>query len=280
MERQPQHARRERRAQIGIGPRASRGWQIGPKIRVGGTLGKIGQNVKIATGKVLSNPIVDAGLTFVPGVGPGLAAAAAAGGRALDTTNGGLHGTQGVMDLGTSALKGYGAGKLGQGVDNYMSSLLSSAKGADGATNWMDVAKNLFSGGGADGQGNLGALGDLAGKLGGGASSVLGGVSSALGGGGGGGGGSDLIDKLLLAGTVASGVADKQRAQGFQDKAASYATGNYDANAPLRDQARSLLQDRSTPDLSNIFANSENPYDRARRGSPALGTRAPVASTY
>lgn len=217
----------------------------------------------IGAGKAaLSDPWVQGGAGILTG---GMAIPALMGAA------GGLANGKGVTGAVTGALSGGLAGKTGNTVDSFLSSLLSkgsSTPGAPGGTNWMDIAKGIFSGGGADGQGSLGTIGDLAGKLGGGAS-----AGSGL-------GSTSLLDDLLMGGTIASGVADKQRAQGFQDKAASYATGDYDKNAPLRDQARTLVQDRSTPDLSSIFANSENPYDRARRGAPQLGTRVPVASTY
>lgn len=267
----PSIHRRARSDARGAGPRLARGFQIGPKIRIGGTIGKIGQNVKIAAGKALSNPIVDGALTLIPGVGPGLAAAAGAAGKVLDTSNGGLHGVQGVMDVAKGAAAGYGAGKLAVGLKSGIGSTISglmSGKNPDGSPmSVLDRLKGLVAGGGADGQGSLGTLGDIAGKIGG--------VAGAAGGGGGGGG--SLLDTGLLAASVASNAQQRAKANSLRDSGVDYLKSGYDERAPLRTRAMSMLQDTSTPDLSSIFKNDGNVYDQQRRGT--LAPQAPSAAS-
>lgn len=106
--------RRDRRSRtdvFGPGPSTRRGIQIGPRIRIGGTVGKIGQNIKTGVGKVLSNPIVEGGLSLIPGVGPIGSAIAGGLGRALDTTGGSV----GLGDIAGGALQG-GVSGIGAGA--------------------------------------------------------------------------------------------------------------------------------------------------------------------
>lgn len=105
--------------------------QIGPRIRVGGTAGKIGQAVKTGVGKVAQKaaPVV----SFF---NPMLGAAVGAAGDALDTTDG-------AFDFGKAAkgaITNYGIGKAGQAVKGA----LSSAGGAGGL---LSSAKKLATGG-------------------------------------------------------------------------------------------------------------------------------------
>ncbi len=86
---------------------ARRGIQIGPRIRVGGTLGKIGESVKQHAGQVAK--IASVPLSFM---NPALGAALAAGGRALHTN----EGAAGLGDLAGAAGKAYALGKVGQGI--------------------------------------------------------------------------------------------------------------------------------------------------------------------
>lgn len=182
-----------------------RGIQIGPKIRVGGTLGKVGQDLKIGAGKVASNPWVQgiAGATL----GPGAAAAIGALGKTLDTS----HGSVGLGDIAKGGVQGYGAGKLGQTVGGLAKGGLSLGK-----------VGGLVTGGGADGQGNFGALGDAAGKLGGGL-----GLGSL-------GGGGNLVD-MGLGGLAAANAAHLQgQSDQYAHNALDTANQSYDARAPLR----------------------------------------------
>lgn len=221
--------------------------QIGPRIRVGGTVGKIGQSIKNA-------------LPSVP----------AMVGTALLGPVGGLAGSALNHSIGSDLMKGAKnaglilggkaiLGKLGGTPGIAGGSLPGGASSGDSGGGFLDWGKGLILGGGKDGQGNFGALGDLLG----------------------GQGGSGLLDKLLMGGSVAAGAIDQARKQGLQNKAVDYATGDYDKNAGLRDQARSMLSNRSTPDLSSIFSNPGNPYDEARRKAPgfALGPRVPATPT-
>jgi hypothetical protein len=122
------------------------------------------------------------------------------------------------------------------------------------------------------------AIGKLGGLVKEGGSDLLGLGEKFLGGGVGSSGSGGIMDKLLGAGAVGAAAADKLRQEGLQNKGINYATGEFDANAPLRDRARAMVQDDSTPDLSSIFANSGNVYDRQRRGMPPLTTKAPAAA--
>lgn len=203
-----------------------RGLQIGPRIRVGGTVGKIGQNIKIGTGKVLSNPIAQGiiGATL----GPGAAAAAGGLGRALDTTNGG----SGIGDIALSGLKGYGAGKVGQ------------------------VVKGVGSGikAGFDAGGVTGALKAGVGKL----------PLSGLVGGAGGDGGFDLGNLGTLAsGAIGAYQVGKERdaADALTNRGLDTAHQAYDAKAPLRQMALSQLLNPTHTNLAGRFAtNAHNPF--------------------
>ncbi len=64
--------------------------RIGPKIRIGGTLGKIGQKLKEGVGKVekAAAPFV----SLIPGVSQLAAPILNASGNILDTSDGGIKG--------------------------------------------------------------------------------------------------------------------------------------------------------------------------------------------
>jgi len=256
---------------VATSPRGeTRRFQIGPRIRVGGTLGKIGQNIKIGAGKVASNPIVQgiAGATL----GPGAAAAIGGLGKVLDTS----HGSVGVGDIAGGAIKGGAAGyagsKLGSAVKSGIGSLPGalgssgsdgempmgmgnpdgSAAPAGGDSSWWEKAKGVFSGPGNDGQGNFGVLGDLSGKGG----DLLGKGQEMLGGGGGTG-----LDKALLLAMIVDAAAKAKRQRELEDKGLAYATDAYDAKHPLRMQGLSMMQSQQTPDLS-FLNNAANPYTK------------------
>lgn len=251
--------------------------QIGPRIRIGGTVGQIGQKVKLGAGKVLSNPIVDG----VAGAFLGPAAAAGLGGlgRALDTSGGSV----GVGDIAGGALRGgvagYAGSKLGGilkggigGIANSVGGASSAAGdvdmggsaageagGASGGSGWWDKAKGLLLGGGNDGQGNLGVLGDWLGK-----------ANAATGGGSG-------LDKGLLIAAIADAAATKKRQTDLQNKGLEYATDAYSAKQPLRHRGLELMQDETAPDLSSIFVNPKNPYNKTVP-VPQVGTRVPLGA--
>ena len=199
----PPNTRRGRLDVAALTARASaprRGFQIGPKIRVGGTLGKLGQGLKEGVGKAakLAAPIA----SFI---NPGLGAALSAGGHILDTSDGGIHANN-VGSLALNTAMTAGGGKL-----------LSKVPGVSSVTNKIgDLASSLLShvpqgvkgvvsGGGADGKGSFGAVGDMAGKL------MPGGAPGT--GGKGGFDPSEIIKLLGLAGAGVAGVQGYQAAQ-------------------------------------------------------------------
>jgi hypothetical protein len=270
-----------------------RGWQIGPRIRIGGSIGKVGQNIKIAAGKALENPIVDGALTLIPGVGPGLAAAAGASGRVLDTSNGGLHGLSGVGSLAAGAAEGYGAGKVAGLAKTALGSLVQQGAGYFGGGSAAGAASGGASSGdvdpyddGGNGEGYNDGSSDPSGAGGSGASGgdglgglvqgavnagkkVFGAAANAV------GGGSGLVDKAMLAAAIADAAAQRQKKEALQQQGLKYATDAYTAQQPLREQGLSLLQDTGSHNLSSIFANPANPYSKTVP-APQIGTNVPL----
>jgi hypothetical protein len=293
----------------------SRHWQIGPRIRVGGTLGKIGQNVKNATtkavvdtghtiGKVADNKWAQyAAMAALAATGVGAAPAAAmmaamkGGGKLLKPGGNIGEGLKGGVQ---GALQGYGASKIGSlargvigsvtggagaagggiqsagnsgasgdyipgsapsagvnGGEYIPGSAPSAGGGSAGGGSWWD---NLLHGGGSDGKGNMGLLGDLGGKF-------SGAVGSVTGGGG--------MDKILTAAAVAQQALDAKRQRDLQNEGLGFAKDAYSSRAPLRQRGLQLAQDEGVQDLSSIFANPANPYTRAAV-HPSVGTPAPA----
>ena len=262
----PRPERRGRSDRMAPTPRGeSRGFQIGPRIRVGGTLGKIGQNAKIGLGK-LEKSVAPLAM-FVPGVGPALAAGLEASGNIMDTSNGGLH----LNNLPGVALKTagmYAGGKVAQGLEGKLAgtslgkSLLgkvglgtkvpigdagyggvtmipgpggssfpmpSSVPGVTGGSSWWDKAKSVFSGGGSDGKGAFGSVGDFLG-----------------------GGNPSGLDKVLLGAGIVDQALQRRKQQDLLNKGLQYETDAYDAKAPLRSSGLTALE--------NGLTNSPNPY--------------------
>lgn len=227
----------------GARPNDRRGIQLGPRIRIGGSLGALGQKAKVGTGKVLSNKIVQGVIGAT--AGPWAAAAAGAAGKALDTSRGRV----GIGDLAKGGVTGGISGLAGMGVKNAVGSIARhGVKGAVGSG--LSTAKRLVSGGGSDGTGRFGMAGDLVGRFGGGDDD---------------GGRSSVLDALLLGGGIAASAADRKRQQDMQNRAAKYATDSYDSRAGLREKGLQMAMDDSTQDLSSLFADPGNPYDRQRR---------------
>ena len=110
------HRVRARSDQHTPSPRGERrGIQIGPRIRVGGTLGHIGQQAKETLGKIdkKAAPFV----AMIPGVGQIAAPIMNIAGNALDTSNGG--GIKSLGDIGRVGLESAlmaGGGKLLSGL--------------------------------------------------------------------------------------------------------------------------------------------------------------------
>jgi hypothetical protein len=242
-----------------------RGFQIGPRIRIGGTVGKIGQNVKNAVtkgatdvghavGKVASNPLTQGALAAAlaaTGVGAPAAAAIMAGvrgGGALLTPGGNIG--DGLKGAATGAAMGYGASKVG----------------------------GILRGGGGIG-GVLGragsAIGGAAGTLGKGAGAVTDALH--IGDGAAGGGTSDLLKLLGLAGAGVAGVSgynDAKKAGAAQDAALARNTG---IAGQLQQHGTELLNG-ARPIRQAGEANMQQLLARGRRATPQLPAfRSPFA---
>jgi hypothetical protein len=105
---------------------------------IGKAIGKGAKDTGHFVGKVASNPIVDAGLAMIPGVGPGVAAGAAGLGRLMapggNIGNALKSGATGYLaGMGGSALKGALAG--GGSLGSKLGALATGAKGLLGGSN-------------------------------------------------------------------------------------------------------------------------------------------------
>jgi predicted phage tail protein len=268
-----------------------RGFQIGPKIRIGGTVGKIGQSVKEGVGKVAKVAALPVSF-FNPAIG----AALAAGGKALDTTDGGSS----LGDLALAGAKTYGMGKVAgplvraiPGMGSIGDKLGGLAKALPG------VGSIMGSGGGMTGApsssgipgdgvyipGGAGDVGQLpVGTPSGGGMPWEQILSAATGGGTQGGSGG--IDWGSILGNVGGFVKDNgldlamaglataqgvnaakasQRAGGFQDKAINLAEQNWAAGAPLRAAGTTRLLTPKATNLSAVYTDPANPFARVRR---------------
>ncbi len=147
--------------------------QIGPRIRVGGTVGKVGQNVKNAVtkgavdaghavGTVASNPVVQ-GLTMAGLIASGVGAPAAAAIMAAQRGGGALLKPGGNIGAGVTgglqgAAAGYGASKVAGMIKGRMggSSGIGVGDGPDGESPPPGaVSKDPATGGWLDSVGNL-----------------------------------------------------------------------------------------------------------------------------
>lgn len=239
--------------------------QIGPKIRVGGTLGKIGQGLKEGVGKVAKTVAPIASF-----INPGLGAVLAAGGTALDTSHGGVS-------LGKTLASGLGAYSMGKvagplvnkipGVGGMLGKIGDTASHLPGA----GMAGNLLGklgvhtsaeNGGIpqpppqivlDGSGNVVPQQGGSGGLGG----LFGGINNAAN-----QAGMSTMDKWLMGGQILGGVAggvgdylagqmnaDAQKAQLAEQQRQFNTTGaagigNQLSTMPLRDKATFMLGHR------------------------------------
>jgi hypothetical protein len=283
------------------------------------TVAKAGGDIGRETGKALDNPLVKglvaAGLTAT-GVGAPAAAALMGGTHALAKKAGGEDWGSSLATGAKTGVTTYGAGKLlGKvpGLDPLKSraqNLLGGIPGMDtlrsvggGARDLVkritpDSIEGMVAGGGADGQGNFGKLGDAFGGanklLGGGNPNdkglvqnlkdeagrvvrrVAGGQSpidttpgaagTPMMGGGAGGGGMGFLDQLLMGGTIAAGTMDALEKKKLRDRAIGYSTDSYTARAPLRERALKLLgTEQPRESMSSLFADPGNVYDLAAR---------------
>lgn len=223
--------------------------QIGPRIRVGGTLGKIGQEAKIGAGKVLSNKYVDAGLALIPGVGPGISAAANAAGHVLDTSNGGIHtlGDVGHMalDAGEAYLGGKGANMIRDavvknGLRGAVSSGVSRLRSAPSA-----VLNTATGGGSASGGAGGGGLMDRFRSIGG------------------------LLNTGLNLANTAEGVYSGYQGSKLRGQMLDQANKEAAQNAALRASALDRLRAVDTaprPDLSGMLPASASRFRRVSVG--------------
>lgn len=216
--------------------------QIGPRIRVGGTLGHLGQEVKIGAGKVAK-----AAAPVVSFFNPAIGAALAAGGTALDTS----HGAVNPLDIAKGAIMNGGLGALGRGVSMIPGvSSISHLPGIGGVVNAAEGIGNEI---GNSGIGS--AIKGAAGKL-------LPGVEGALGG---------IVqhaesDPLGTLGMVNSAM-DAQHARDLQGKAEQLALDNYNSRSALRAQALKGLLNPTVPNLSGVnYGSAGSVYGRKPGG--------------
>lgn len=227
--------------------------QFGPRIRVPGKIGQLGQKVKVGVGKVASTvaPVVSL-------VNPALGAGMRMAGDALDTTDGKFNIGRAAVDAAST----YGAGKL-LGKVPGMSQLGNKVKALPGVSRVTDMVHSV----GAKMPGlpdRMNSVNDIPG---------YGAVKNAMSnrtpasapGAGGGGEGMGLLDKILMGGSVAAATEDAMHRRQLSNKAQAYATGSYDARAPLRQKALASLTSQQKPDDSGLFADPGNVYDRPRR---------------
>lgn len=204
-------------------------------------------NLGKTLGSVLKVAAPIAGMA-IPGLGFAGAAALGAGGSAA---GGMLHGDK--FNLKDTLLAGGAAGLGNKALGNGLGS---------GSSNWgFGSSGGGISGGGAGGmegmapspiEGGAGHGGFLD-KLWGGAKGFLGG-----------GDGFGFDDILKVGGTI--GAIDSQHhANQMQDQAIQGATNEWNSRQPLRDTAMQGIQGLSNfkaPDMSDVFADPNNPYYR------------------
>ena len=263
----PRSDRRGRHDVVATSSRGERrGFQIGPRIRIGGTVGKIGQNVKntvthAATdightvGSVASNPWVQ-GLTEAALMASGVGAPAAAAIMAAEKGGGALlkkGGNIGDAVKGgvTGAAMGYGGAKVGGLLRSSLG--IGSQVPLSGAMGGGGGAAGDVIGGDASGIPGIGADGNVVDPstglpAGGGGSSwwdkaksVFGGAKDAIAGGKG-----SPLDKVLAGAGLVSSYLDKKRQEDLQNKGLAYATDSYSERAPLRQFGLSMLQPGAT----------------------------------
>lgn len=228
--------------------------QFGPKIRIGGTLGRAGQKLKIGAGKLLSSPVgqIAAGLLF----GPAGAAGAGALGDVLDTTDGKFD----VQKAGRRALLTYVGGKVVSKAAGKIGGLFKRG-GGEAITATSNPALDRLADGSLP---DIGTIADpaaaRAATRGANPSRFRSIASSAgrfLGGDDGLG-----MDDVLAYGQAAEGVYDRYRRTKLEDEALA----EWRRRQPLRNQAQRLLLDESRPDLSSLTADPNIRYRRVGLG--------------
>lgn len=228
--------------------------QIGPRLRVGGTLGHIGQQAKLGLGKIEQTAAPALGM--IPGIGPLLAAGVAAHGRVLDTS----HGSVGLGDIAGAGIKGGAMGALAGGL-SHLPGIASHIPGVSSVEGWL---------GGGAGAGAAGAAGQAAGGAAGGSlndisNAAVGSIGQAPSAGGGflssaarwltGNGGKNALG--LAEGVNAAMMGRK--ANQLQNRALGTAQQAYAERAPLRQAGMQGMLHPQTPSLTPL-ADPGNPY--------------------
>ena len=268
--------RRGRSDSIARSPRgASRGFQIGPRIRIGGSIGHAAQKLKEGVGKV-EKAIAPAAM-LIPGVGQIAAPILNTAGHLFDTSDGGVHLTT-LPKLALEDAGLYGGGKMAGAIEGKLAN--------------TSLGQSVLSKFGLGSKVPMSAAGDVAGAsgVGGGAipdsalqwteriptaggvdtaepawmhlaKSVYGGVKNAVTGGS--GGKTSALDKLLLGAGVVDQALERKKINDLYNKGEHFAEDSYNQRAPLRNTSLSILE--------NSFTNSPNPYTQRY-----LSAKAPV----
>ena len=211
--------------------------QIGPRIRVGGTLGKIGQKAKIGVGK-LAQPVGKVVGVFNPALGTAISTA----GDILDTTDGKFN----FKKAAKNAVIQYGASKLANvGGKKILGAL---KRGGDTASMAGDIG---LPGGDIASAAEPGRFRSIIGTAG----KFLGGSD--------GFGMDDVLKYGKAAGDAFGAYEDRERFGRMED----IANREYAAGAPMRDAGRQMLMDQSRPDLSGVFTEQPQRYRKITVGS-------------
>lgn len=231
------------------------GIQIGPRIRVGGSLGRAGQNLKIGVGKV-----ANVGGKVVSLFNPALGTMISAAGDVLDTSDGkfdfGRAAKNAVLQYGVGKVANVAGSKLG-GLFNRAGNVGGDLSGAGDALN--HVSQSVRAGGSlgnvvGDAASNAGRFRSIASKAG----SFLGGKD--------GFGMDDVLKYGSAAGKAYGAYDDMSRRNRYEDMAKA----EFARRAPLRDRAMQLMLDDSRPDTSDL-RDPMDPAGRYRRVS--VGSR-------
>lgn len=232
------HLERARRDAISRAPLGVRGIQIGPRIRIGGTVGKIGEEIK----KVIPSPAALTGYALGGGVGQLVGSAA--------------NGT-----LGEDAAKGARNAALVLPVANSFGSSgggTSAPSGADGSDNPLDPSN--FPATGSSTGGSSGVLDEIGGFLKQYGGDIVGGIAAFA---------KKYGTTALEAYNIYEAAQRQAKAEGIANDAIKTATKQYADKAPLRTAGQSgmLNPSANTPDLSNIrnlsTVGSGNPFAKA-----------------
>jgi hypothetical protein len=224
--------------------RYRRGIQIGPKIRIGGSLGKVGEGVKAVAGKAKDaygqiNPVAGAVYDAVDGKNAGEIGGNFIGRSKTNAEAAAIAGAAYLAPGAIGAIAGSTAGQVGIGA----------------AEMGMDAIKDVLGKGGSI-VGDY--LKDAAGK-------VLGKVTDFA-------KGASPLDVAMIALAAQQGVQSAKasaRAGELSDKALKLADDRWATGAPLRDKGMAGLLTPATPDLSATYADPTNPFARTRLNMPA-----------